>query len=316
MRYITLAIAFLIGLNADAQIIRAEPFYTAPEAAVVTNLLLDSFPGAAVAYSLRKLDKDYTGSAIRVRRSSDNTEQDIGFLSSGHLDTSSLKTFVGANNGFVVTWYNQADSSGVFGVRNLRQTTAANQPRIVNSGTIDRLSNQPTVLFDGTSDWMWDDSIYIATAVTKVFIFSASKLRIATGNQIIASFGWSQEMGRLQQCSICGAGTSAYVGAGNMFATYTNNSTLARIITLAFDGNGANNAARLKAYENGTEKTLSFGAATVPTSVTGRSIMIGSFQKTSTWYDGTLSEIIMHPTDMVTNRSSVESNINRFYSIY
>ena len=42
-------------------------------------LLLDTYPNAAVAYSLRKLRTAYTGAAIRVRRSSDNAEQDIGF---------------------------------------------------------------------------------------------------------------------------------------------------------------------------------------------------------------------------------------------
>jgi len=41
------------------------------------------------AYSLRKLRSAYTGSAIRVRRSSDSTEQDIGFVNN-ELDTVSL----------------------------------------------------------------------------------------------------------------------------------------------------------------------------------------------------------------------------------
>ena len=34
------------------------------------SLLLDTYPNAAVAYSLRKLRTAYSGSAIRVRRSS------------------------------------------------------------------------------------------------------------------------------------------------------------------------------------------------------------------------------------------------------
>jgi hypothetical protein len=42
-------------------------------------LLYDLYPNASVAYSLRKLRNAYSGSAIRVRRSVDNTEQDFGF---------------------------------------------------------------------------------------------------------------------------------------------------------------------------------------------------------------------------------------------
>ena len=48
--------------------------------------LLDLYPSAAAAYSVRKLRAAYTGNAIRVRRSSDNTEQNIGFDATGNLD--------------------------------------------------------------------------------------------------------------------------------------------------------------------------------------------------------------------------------------
>jgi len=58
--------------------------------------LLDTYPNAAVAYSLRKLRSAYTGSAIRVRRSVDNVEQDFGFVNNV-LDTDSLLDFVGYN---------------------------------------------------------------------------------------------------------------------------------------------------------------------------------------------------------------------------
>ncbi len=50
------------------------------------SLLLDTYTGASVAYSLRQLRTAYTGAAIRVRRSSDNAEQDINFVG-GDLDT-------------------------------------------------------------------------------------------------------------------------------------------------------------------------------------------------------------------------------------
>lgn len=108
----------------------------------VSGLPLDSL-SSTVAYGLRKLRTAYSGSAIRVRRSSDNTEQDIGF-SGNALDTSSLLSFCGANNGFVVTWYDQS-GSGV----NLTQSTTTQQPRIVNAGTYDAAG-----IFDGTDDFL------------------------------------------------------------------------------------------------------------------------------------------------------------------
>ena len=62
------------------------------------SYLLDTYSGAAAAYSLRKLRNSYTGSAIRVRRSSDNTTLDVGFDANGNLDTASMLSFVGSNN--------------------------------------------------------------------------------------------------------------------------------------------------------------------------------------------------------------------------
>ena len=50
---------------------------------------------------MRKLTSDYTGSAIRVRRSGDNAEQNIGFKSDGSLDETTLTTFAGSNNTFL-----------------------------------------------------------------------------------------------------------------------------------------------------------------------------------------------------------------------
>ena len=92
--------------------------------------LLDLYPSASVAYSLRRLSSTYTGNAIRVRRSSDNTEQNIGFDAFGNLDTTALTTFCSGTNGFVTTWYDQSGNS-----RNATQTTAANQPQIYDSIT-------------------------------------------------------------------------------------------------------------------------------------------------------------------------------------
>jgi hypothetical protein len=92
--------------------------------------LLDTYSGAAAAYSLRLLRTAYTGDAIRVRRASDNTEQDIGFVDN-ELDTSALTTFCSGTDGFVETWYDQSGNAN-----NATQLTASNQPQIVSSGSV------------------------------------------------------------------------------------------------------------------------------------------------------------------------------------
>lgn len=113
---------------------------TTSTTATVPFGIVDVYSGAAVAFSLRKLRGAYTGAAIRVRRSNDNAEQDVGFTALGNLDESALSTFVGANSGFIATWYDQSGNA-----RNATQTTAGNQPRIVNAGVIEKINGIPSV---------------------------------------------------------------------------------------------------------------------------------------------------------------------------
>jgi hypothetical protein len=106
------------------------------------GLLLDALGTAAVrAYSLRKLRAAYAGSAIRVRRSNDNAEADIGFDGSGDLDTAALATHVSSNSGYVTTWYDQTATGD-----NMVNATAAEQPRIVNAGTNETNNALPVLL--------------------------------------------------------------------------------------------------------------------------------------------------------------------------
>ncbi len=90
------------------------------------DFILDVLGSAQAAYGLNKLRDAYSGSAIRVRRSSDNTESDIGFNEDGTFDSAAFTTFIGVGNGFCTTLY---DQSG--GGRNLTQATTSLQPQVV-----------------------------------------------------------------------------------------------------------------------------------------------------------------------------------------
>jgi hypothetical protein len=132
------------------------------------SLLLDLYPNAATAYSLRKLRTAYTGSAVRVRRSSDNTEQDIGFVA-GQLDTASLLAFCGAGNGFVTSWYDQSGDA-----RDAAQTTQANQPQIVSSGSLILENGKVSISYDGTNDTLISSNYNFGTTSYSSFVVSRS----------------------------------------------------------------------------------------------------------------------------------------------
>jgi len=133
----------LVGLQ-DVTLGVATATVTANDAVAQIVTFISQFGTPASAFSVRKLG-DVTN-AIRVRRSSDNAEQDIGFTSDGDLDESALTTFVGANDGFVTTWYDQSGNSN-----DATQATAGSQPKIVSSGTVIKENSVPAIEMDGSN---------------------------------------------------------------------------------------------------------------------------------------------------------------------
>ena len=88
----------------------------------VPPLLLNLFPGASAAYSFRKLDTTYAGSAVQIRRVSDNATQDIGFVNN-LLNTAALASFLGSSAGAISIWYDQSGNG-----KNLINPTTTQQP--------------------------------------------------------------------------------------------------------------------------------------------------------------------------------------------
>lgn len=123
-----LIILLLFVSDVHGQIINASSPY-------VPLYLLDQAGGATVAYSLRKLSS-YATVAVRVRKdTTGQPEQDIGFLSSGILDTVSLKNFISGRDAYVTKWYNQASTGSTY---DLVQSTQSAQPRIAIAGVLMR----------------------------------------------------------------------------------------------------------------------------------------------------------------------------------
>ena len=104
--------------------------------------VLDSLSATAASFSVRRLRGGYTGALLRVRRSTDNVQQDIGATVAGNLDTAALTSFCGSASCSVTTWYDQSGNG-----RSAVQATNSAQPALVTSGAIERLNSRPGVRF-------------------------------------------------------------------------------------------------------------------------------------------------------------------------
>ena len=222
----TLAYALLVSLFALL-------WFNAAPANAQTPVLDDISAPSAAAYSLRKLRAAYTGSAVRVRRSSDNAEANIGFASNGDLDTTALLAHVGGGNGFVTTWYDQSGNGS-----NATQATAANQPRIVSNGVLHTLGGRPTIRSFGVTEKLFFTSAALGSATA--FSFNSVSTVGANGSRKYAmlfgsGFGSPQGstagirwglfgQGNLSADGIGWAGpdSNLVLGNGNLIAPSTN----------------------------------------------------------------------------------------------
>lgn len=296
-------------------------------AAVSTSLLLDAYPNAAFGYSLRKLRAGYGGNCIKVRRSSDNTTQDIGF-SSNVLDTASMLTFVGANNGFIETWYDQSGNG-----YDVTQATQANQPQIVASGAVLTQNSLPSAQFDGTNDGLASafsiTSIFTNRAASAFLVEKSANVSQASGpyvtvtRQNLQDFSTGFVFGR-RTTNVGieignGLGGTGSANTQGYISTDNNASALSQGNAIIAASGGV-----LSVYVDAANKGLSsFNGAMATTAFqsagTGnfRSIIGARNNNTTSTLDfpfaGSISEVVVWPADQSANRVAIQLHQKTFY---
>ena len=265
--------------------------------------LLDTYSGAAAAYSLRLLDTSYTGSAIKVRRSSDNAEQDIAFVNN-ELDTASLETFAGAGDAFVTTWYDQSGSGN-----NATQTNASAQPKIVSSGSTILENGKAAVQFDGSNDSIVTSSNFIANTDLSLFLLRKFNSTASKPQDIISQGATASSQGFKYGMSGGGQDQFAIYYPSLYGPTDGSTTTLQELHSL---------------ITTSSTTTLNINAASQSLSVSSGSqignnsdpLTIGQRDSGSGYFNGNIQELVIYTADKTTDESGIETNINDFYSIY
>jgi hypothetical protein len=291
MRHI-ITLLLMLPVLADAQI------YIDSYRFGCTLPLLDCYPGAAAAYSFRKLDNDYTGNCIVVQRDNGDTSA-IGFAGN-FLDTAAMKTFCGTGAGDscrVRLWYDQTG-----GGKRLCTTTADNQPLIMINGTVNYRNNNLVMIFDGSNDSLSTINPILTQNDFSVFAVAA---RLDTSkNHVLAT-----------QYTVFDASRFLLtIGGGNVVTLLQIGGT-----TTSFDQTPRLTKIRLHSWiREGTNVKLGYDGVEVATGTNSNSIQqnrfrVGCFTE---FFGSLLSELILYESDQTSNRAAIENNINTFYSIY
>lgn len=286
---------FLLGQNNGAFWLGKRPSGAAP-----TNLLLDDYPGAAAAYSLRKLDKDYGGFAVEVRRSSDGNTQNIGF-SNNDFDTASLNSFCSGTSCTVRTWYDQSGNG-----RDAVKSTAAQQAIIYQSGAIITENSKPALRpvaapgyatnVSGLTDFciivIGNNSPGVSNSPLTRFVTSYEGAGIPQSNDVLNDYTGTQfrAFAGASPVSVTAPISIDFVSFVNKAGTSTN-----------IDVNGGT-------YQNTANLTMTSSKALYLFEDKAGA----NFTETARGFN----EFIIYNSSQLTNKSGLLNNINFYYSIY
>ena len=265
------------------------------------SALLDSYSGAAAAYSLRKLSATWSGSAIRVRRSSDNTEMNIGFDSDGNLDTIALSSFVGSGSGFVTTWYDQTGNNF-----NRTQTTAAGQPNIVYLGAINMVNGKPAMYFDPNVGFALQ-----GPKIGETYMGAGYSSTVLNVTKLDSSYSTTEEY-------------PLFGGTGWYDSRFSINSNKWYLINT-----GTGISSTVNASANQVVSSVVFAYTTDKVRINGTEVISGNVGISGgtnynyigqSWlgkrYKGYFQEHIIYASDKTSVISAMETNMNTYYSAY
>jgi hypothetical protein len=257
----------------------------------VAGYFSDIFGMPDVAISMRRLTAGATN-CIKVRRSSDNAEQDFGFTGStanSPLDTAAVVSFVGAgNDGFITTFYDQSTNGN-----NGTQSTSTNQPLIVQNGTLVDSASIAALLFTTSTPYKW---LNIANVVGKTTITSFRV--VDTNDTKYISLSDGGRFGFLaQQSSSDTSITSTYGASPLLFANGT-----------SFTGTTRNDVYNLI---DGRKIVVERGS----TSAWVGTFRFGGYQFGDFDYKGKMQELIIYFSDKTSDRTAIEDNIDAYYNV-
>lgn len=296
--------------------------------------ILDLFTSAHHAYSLRKLRTAYTGKCLRVRRTTTTpsvttTTVDVDFNGNGTISLNSAITYVSGTattatnlgqfcasivngytnpdivntnqNIFVVTWFDQSGNS-----KNPTQSTAGNQPRLVNAGQLEVSGSKPAVRF-------------VRSLSTRLAIIDTTANINNMSSYFVGAYAVASSVGGVGYS--LGDGTNRFyfpvTGSSNVIAAY-GASINAITLQTGFNLNRKiyelisptiGSTTLIQGWENGVAK----GTFSIVNASTAQ-ILLGNAGGGTNYYDGYIQEVIGWQSNQ--NRLNKENNINGYWAIY
>lgn len=321
INFLIVLLFFLVQINVKAQ--GPQQMFWALNS--TGTYLLDQIGStdASVAYSVRKLRKNYNGFAMRVRRSGGGSpEGDVAFDANGVVSANSMititdggggysvgdvvqfSTFYSGRSVYVMTWYDQSGNN-----RHVSQSTNSQQPRIVNSGTLETSNSIASIRFINSDETVLTANIPSSTMFGSGYIGTAS-LVVEASNSSTSSFGYSDGGSDRWQAHI-NESNNLYFDVGTSYnrLSYSNSASIGNLRTYALvAGNSL-----MEIWLSGTRVANSSPSMSASTT---NNFYVGAIPTfPGTWYhNNDQSEIIIFPKALsATEIGIINRNQKTFY---
>ena len=264
------------------------------------NLLFDIQGGAYGAYSLRYLNRDYTGDVFLGYH--DGTAATQGFTPTEIAD-GTLLAWADGDHVRVKTLYDQSGNGN-----DATQSSRYNMPIVVLSGVMQTLNGLPTIRFDGSNDFIPLDSALPDINIGSCSAFAVGQYDSASvsAQEFILSLGYTGGDGRWYVSQSTSGFNFGYGATWNAVTT-TADTDPHLFTTIAGSTQGD-----YQPFIDGTSK----GSATLVSTASSGGYGIGGLNHATAYeLDGNVSEVIVYSSDQSAKRVALEKNIMDYYAL-
>lgn len=274
--------------------------------AVNVQRFLDTYTGSVAAYSLRRLRSGHTGSAVKVRRSSDDTEQNIGFDADGNFHVSALEEFCSGTDGYVTVWYDQTSNR-----YDVSQTDTTKQPKIHDSvtGLIPLTDSEGNGVPNTLASMKGDSSSVLSNSSLQEEFNGGYSYFLVNNCSSYNTHLFYTDTGTSSKTFGALGSTYQFVRHRNVSKTTSPSYRTDRrstIWSVHHDGSTGYNAFTIQ--ETGENGSHSSSQPTLDSTVSGVPLQINP-------RNASMQELIIYGSDKSSQRKQIESDINNYYTI-
>lgn len=249
---------------------------------------------ALALMSFRKLNPAYSGPCVQVRRFSDNTNLDIGFVGD-YVDTAAIASFCAGTTGGVRRWYDQSGNNNFFNIDTFTDIAAYGKIYLGGNFFID--GGKIGIRFTALERL----EPYTNLAIPFKSCFALVKMNgLGTVNYLLFRNNPKAD----------GLFLGGTLGGINGFGVVENNS-------IRFSNSIENLNRNLHTYIGTSPKKVYTNGGNLANEIGSTSdLNIGSISRQSFSLNGNIQELLIYSTTKDSERVSIETSINAYYSIY